>query len=198
METQTPGAGTRVRGWLLATLGVAFVALVAYQMWPEQSATPVIPASNRQAANRRAGAARAAAARGEIDPAELKVRLDALQAKPPDFGEHERNPFRFLPPPAPPPPPKPPAPPTEPTGPPLPPPPPPIPPVPLKFMGTVEKPGLTLAALTDCKGFSYAAREGEIVDGRYRLVKIQVESVILEYSNGTGRTTVRKSGDCPK
>ena len=69
---------------------------------------------------------------------------------------------------------------------------------PLKFMGTVEKPGLTLAALTDCKGFSYAAREGEVIDGRYRLVKIQVESVILEYSNGTGRTTVRKSGDCPK
>ena len=85
-----------------------------------------------------------------------------------------------------------------PVGPPPPPPPPPIPPVPLKFMGTVEKPGLTLAALTDCKGFSYAAREGELVDGRYRLVKIQVESVILEYSNGTGRTTVRKSGDCPK
>jgi hypothetical protein len=198
METETPGTGTGVRGWLLATLGVAFVALVAYQMWPEQSATPVIPASNRQAANRRAGAARAAAARGEIDPAELKVRLDALQAKPPDFGEHERNPFRFQPPPAPPPPPKSVAPPTEPSGPPLPPPPPPIPPVPLKFMGTVEKPGLTLAALTDCKGFSYAAREGEIIDGRYRLVKIQVESVILEYSNGTGRTTVRKSGDCPK
>jgi hypothetical protein len=57
---------------------------------------------------------------------------------------------------------------------------------------------LTLAALTDCKGFSFAAREGEVIDGRYRLVKIQVESVILEYSNGTGRTTVRKSGDCPK
>ena len=85
-----------------------------------------------------------------------------------------------------------------PVGPPPAPAPPPIPPVPLKFMGTVEKPGLTLAALTDCKGFSYAAREGELIDGRYRLVKIQVESVILEYSNGTGRTTVRKSGDCPK
>ena len=65
-------------------------------------------------------------------------------------------------------------------------------------MGTVERPGLLLAALTDCKGFSYAAREGEIVDGRYRLVKVGLESVILEYSNGTGRTTVRKSGDCPK
>ena len=103
METEAQSAGRRVRGWLLATLAVALVALVAYQMWPEQSATPVIPASNRQAANRRAGASRAAA-RGEFDPAELKVRLDALQAKRPDFGEHERNPFRFQPPPAPPPP----------------------------------------------------------------------------------------------
>jgi hypothetical protein len=197
METETEGTRTRVRGWLLAVLGVAFVALVAYQMWPESAATPVIPASTRQAANRRAGAARAAQ-RGEIDPAELKVRLDALQAKPTDFGEHERNPFRFQPPPAPPPPKPVAAPPMVPTGPPQPPPPPPIPPIPLKFMGTVEKPGLTLAALTDCKGFSYAAYEGQVIDGRYRLVKIQVESVILEYSNGTGRTTVRKSGDCPK
>ena len=198
MDTETQGTGTRVRGWLLAVLGVAFVALVAYQMWPEQPAAPAIPASNRQAANRRAGGARGTAGRGEIDPAELKVRLDALQAKPPDFGEHERNPFRFKPPPAPPPPKPVVAAPIGPIGPPQPPPPPPIPPIPLKFMGTVEKPGLTLAALTDCKGFSYAAREGETVDGRYRLVKIQLESVILEYSNGTGRTTVRKSGECPK
>lgn len=197
METETQGTGTRVRGWLLAVLAVAFVALVAYQMWPEQSATPALGASNRQAANRRTGAARIGAARGEIDPAELKVRLEALQAKAPDFDKDERNPFRFQPPPAPPPPPKPVAP-IVPVGPPPTPPPPPIPPIPLKFMGTVERPGLTLAALTDCKGFSFAAREGEVIDGRYRLVKIQVESVILEYSNGTGRTTVRKSGDCPK
>ncbi len=197
METETQGTGTRVRGWLLAVLSVALVALVAYQMWPEQSAAPALGAANRQAANRRTGAARIGAARGEIDPAELKVRLEALQAKAPDFDKDERNPFRFQPPPAPPPPPKPVAP-IVPVGPPPPPPPPPIPPIPLKFMGTVERPGLTLAALTDCKGFSFAAREGEVIDGRYRLVKIQVESVILEYSNGTGRTTVRKSGDCPK
>ena len=197
METETQGAGTRARGWLLAVLGVALVALVAYQMWPEQSAAPALGA-NRQAANRRTGAAGSGAARGEIDPTELKVRLEALQAKAPDFDKDERNPFRFQPPPAPPPPPLKPVPPREPEGPPPPPPPPPIPPIPLKFMGTVEKPGLTLAALTDCKGFLYAAYEGQVIDGRYRLVKIQVESVILEYSNGTGRTTVRKSGDCPK
>jgi hypothetical protein len=194
METETQASGQRTRGWLLAALGVALVALVAYQMWPESSATPAGPASNRRAT------ARSNAASAEIDPAELKVRLEALQAKREDFGDGERNPFRFQPPPAPPPPPKlpPVTMPAGPVGPPSAPAPPPIPPVPLKFMGTVEKPGLTLAALTDCKGFSYAAREGELIDGRYRLVKIQVESVILEYSNGTGRTTVRKSGDCPK
>lgn len=195
METETGGARQRARGWLLAALGVALVALVAYRMWPEPSASPVVPASNP-----RTGPARAGGSKGEVDPGELKVRLEALEAKRPDFGEGERNPFRFQPPPAPPPPPK--LPPVTtsnvPPGPPQPPPPPPVPPIPLKFMGTVERPGLLLAALTDCKGFSYAAREGELIDGRYRLVKIGVESVILEYANGTGRTTVRKSGECPK
>jgi hypothetical protein len=192
METETSSAGRRARGWLLGVLGVAVVALVAYQMWPE-SAAPAAPASNRRAQNARPSA------REGFDPAELKVRLEALQAKRPDQGEHERNPFRFQPPPAPPPPKLPPvvASPVQ-TGPPQPPPPPPIPPIPLKFMGTVERPGLVLAALTDCKGFSYAAREGESIDGKYKLVKIGIESVVLEYSNGTGRMTVPKSGNCPK
>jgi hypothetical protein len=179
---------------LLGTLGVALVALVAYQMWPDNSAALPVAASNRRAPAGRASAA----ARGELDPAELKVRLEALEAKRPDFDAGERNPFRFQPPPAPPPPKLPVQDPVVPVGPPQPPPPPSLPPITLKFMGTVERPGLLLAALTDCKGFSYAAREGEIVDGRYRLVKVGLESVILEYSNGTGRTTVRKSGDCPK
>jgi hypothetical protein len=191
METETSSVGRRVRGWLLAVLGVAVVALVAYQMWPESSG-PASPSRNRRAGQSAAG-------REGFDPAELKVRLEALQAKRPDEGEHERNPFRFQPPPAPPPPKPQPLAPPQPVGPPPPPPgPPPPPPIPLKFMGTVERPGLVLAALTDCKGFSYAAREGEPIDGKYRLVKIGVESVVLEYSNGTGRVTVRKSGDCPK
>jgi hypothetical protein len=192
MATEAQHGAVRVRGWLLGVLGIALVALVAYWMWPEQPAVPDAAASNRRAAPR-------AAAQGDVDPAELKVRLDALEAKRPDFGEGSRNPFRFQPPPAPPPPerlppvslPGPAGPPPAPAG-------PAIPPIPLKYMGTVERPGMMLAALTDCKGFSYAAREGELIDGRYRLVKIGIESVILEYSNGTGRTTVRKSGDCPK
>jgi hypothetical protein len=193
METETQAAPQRARGWLLAVLAIVLVALVAYQMWPQEHSADPSPAPG-------ATAQRQGAARQELDPAELKVKLDALVAKRPEVDEANRNPFRFTPPPAPPPPPvsqqssKP----LAPVGPPPEPLPPPIPPIPLKFMGTVEKPGLMLAALTDCKGYAFAAREGEIVDGRYRVVKIQVESVILEYSNGTGRTTVRKSGDCPR
>jgi hypothetical protein len=196
METESPQPEPqRTRLWLLGVLALALVALVAYQMWPETTVAPAAPPTAR----RTTGSGRSGSARGELDPAELKVRLEALEATRPDFGEGARNPFRFQPPPTPPPqtvtqpvtPPDPDPPPVQ-SG------PPPPPPIPLKFMGTVEKPGMMLAALTDCKGFSYAAREGELVDGRYKLVKIGLESVILEYPNGTGRTTVRKSGDCPR
>ena len=37
-------------------------------------------------------------------------------------------------------------------------------------------------------------REGDIIDGRYRLVRIGVESVVMEYLDGRGRTTIRLSG----
>jgi hypothetical protein len=194
METETPGSRQAPRVWLLAALGVAFVALIAYQMWPERQPSPTTTtSSNRGRSGRQNGP-------GTLDPAELKVRLDALNAARPDPGEGERNPFRFKPAPAPPPsaasklPPVAEAP--VPTG---PPPPPPIPPIPLKFMGTVERGNMKLAALTDCKGFTFAAHEGETgIDGRYKLVRIQNESIVMEYVNGTGRTTIRKSGECPR
>jgi hypothetical protein len=190
METDAQTPSVRPRAWLLILLGLALVALVAYQMWPtQQTAAAPIASSSNSAGGKPAEV---------IDPAALKVRLESLQAKRPDTGELDRNPFRFKPPPAPPPPK---------AAPPLPeikpppigaPPPPPIPPIPLKYMGTVERGTLKLAALTDCKGFTYSAREGAEVDGRYRLIRIGEESIVIEYLNGTGRTTIRKSGECPK
>lgn len=191
METEAPSSRARPRAWLLGVLGLAVVGLIAYWMWP--AAPPPLPASQPAA---RARSTRETGPQA-VTPEDLRVRLDALQAKRPDPGEVERNPFRFRPPPAPPPPPKLP----ESAAPPpvnLPPPAPAIPPIPLKFMGTVEGPGIKLAALTDCKGFTYAGREGEVIDGRYRLVRIQLESIVMEYLNGTGRTTIRKSGECQK
>jgi hypothetical protein len=178
---------------LLGLLGFAVVALVAYEMWPTSppSAGPAAPSSNR-GRNARAGD------RQSFDPADLKVNLEALQAKRPDHGAVDRNPFRFKPPPAPPAPAKPPPTQTAPVGPPPPTGPPPPPPIPLKFMGVIEKPGLKLAALTDCKGSTFSGLEGKAVDGRYRLVRIGEESVVIEYLDGRGRTTLRKSGDCPR
>ena len=188
METETPST-RRPRAWLMIVLGLAVVGLVAYKMWPDESAAMTPPPATQARGQQNAPE--------KVASSDLKVRLDALAVKRPDPGDAERNPFRFRPPPAPPAPPPvkfTPPPPTEPTL----PPPPVIPPIPLKFMGTVEGPGIKLAALTDCKGFTYSGREGETIDGRYKLVRIQTESIVIEYQNGTGRTTIRKSGDCPK
>jgi hypothetical protein len=188
METETPSA-RRPASWLLIVLGLVLVAFVGYRMWPDESAAMPPPA---QTPARTPQGGKASVARED-----LKVRLEALTAKRADPGDVERNPFRFRPPPAPPapkyvPPPKPVN-----VPPPLPPAPV-IPPIPLKFMGTVEGPGIKLAALTDCKGFTYSGREGETIDGQYKLVRIQVESIVIEYVNGTGRTTITKSGECPR
>jgi hypothetical protein len=190
MRTETPSSRRRPRPWLLVVLGVAVVSLVAYWMWPQAAPAPPAPASARTRTNRSGANANAG-----LSPDDLKVRLEALQAKRADPSDSERNPFRFKPPPAPPPPKQMALPPVVPQPPPLPPAPV-IPPIPLKFMGTVEGPKVKLAALTDCKGFTYSGREGESIDGRYRLVRIQTESIVIEYLNGTGRTTIRKSGEC--
>jgi hypothetical protein len=188
MDTETPPS-KRPSTWLLAVLGAVLVAFVAYRMWPEPpaAAPAATPAPARPQAN----------GGQPVMPDDLKVRLGDLAARRPDPGDVERNPFRFRPPPAPPPP-KYVAPPPPVNLPPPTPPAPVIPPIPLKFMGTVEGPGIKLAALTDCKGFTYSGREGETIDGRYKLVRIQTESVVMEYQNGTGRTTIRKSGECPR
>jgi hypothetical protein len=36
--------------------------------------------------------------------------------------------------------------------------------------------------------------EGQIIDGRYRIVKIGEESIVMEYVNGTGRQTLQLRG----
>jgi hypothetical protein len=73
--------------------------------------------------------------------------------------------------------------------------PPPPQPITLKFIGTVTVPGETgrVAVLSDGK-FVYHGREGDIIDGRYRLVLIGEESVQLEYVDGRGRQTIRLTG----
>jgi hypothetical protein len=156
---------------------------------PENAA----PAPGGAAGGRR-GAANASAKGGPVE----EVALAKLQQPWPEPTTSRRNPFTMTAEPPPPPPPGPPPKPVDPvaeqvpTG---PPPPPPIPPITLKFIGTVTGPSNVgkIAALTDGK-FVYKGKEGQVVEGRYRIVKIGEESIQIEYANGTGRQTIRLSG----
>jgi hypothetical protein len=131
-------------------------------------------------------------------PADLEVRLDELRQARPSAQASERNPFRFY---TPPPPQVPTSssgrgyvPPTPPPGPVVDPGPPAPPPIPLKFIGTLDVPTMgKLAVFSDCRT-TMRGKEGDIIDGRYRLVRIGVESVVMEYADGRGRTTIRESG----
>jgi hypothetical protein len=191
METDAP-VRRRPNSWLLAALAIAVAVFAGMRLWPNNSAAA--PAGQSNAARQPSGTVEK-----PPDPAELNVRLEALEADRPAPGEVERNPFRFKPKPPPAPPPsRGPTGPSEPAGPPPgPPPPPPPPPIDLRLMGFIEHQKLgRIATLSDCKGFTTEAREGQTVDGRYRLVKVGAESVMIEHLNGTGRRTILVSG-CP-
>jgi hypothetical protein len=132
-------------------------------------------------------------------PTAPDVHLDALESERPAPAESERNLFRFKPKAAPPPPPseRPPAVATAPPGPPPPPPgPPPPPPIALKFIGIVEQPGtrMKIAILSDGQGPPLFGSEGGTVAGRYRVLRIGVESIELSYLDGRGRQTIRLTG----
>jgi hypothetical protein len=130
-------------------------------------------------------------------PTVADVNLEALKAEHDDLEEPDRNPFvfrprvvaapppEFTPPPAP-----------GPVAPPVPQGPPPPPPIPLKFIGVLEIPSQNakVAVLSDGRGGTYHAREGETVLGQYKLLKIGAESAEMSYVDGRGRQTLRLSG----
>jgi hypothetical protein len=166
----------------LIVLAVALVAL-GYRMW-SPAAGPAAPTSNSGSA----------APRSTGTVASLQapdVRLDALSQERIKPSAAERNLFRFKSKPVPPPvtsasaa-----ATPLAPSGPPATPP---LPPIPLKFIGvvvTTEK-SQTYAVLRDDRGV-YHGREGDIIEGRYRILKIGAESIELAYVDGLGRQTIR-------
>lgn len=67
-----------------------------------------------------------------------------------------------------------------------------VPPIMLKFIGVVEatEKSQTFAVLRDDRGV-YHGREGDIIEGRYRIVRIGAESIELSYVDGQGRQTIR-------
>lgn len=127
------------------------------------------------------------------------VKLELLKSRQSELDPSTRNPFQFrpkAPPPAPPrasgeagggapvvvgPPPPPPG-------------PAPPPPIALKYIGVLDTAQGKMAIFRDIGGDIVNGKEGDIIDGRYRLLKIGVESADLAYVDGRGRQTIRLSG----
>jgi hypothetical protein len=179
--------GTKPRQAALAGV-VVLLAVLAYMVWPVTSAGPV-PTSNRQAQTR--------AAQADGGPSATDVHLGELDAERVRPEEGGRDLFRFKVKAAPAPPPQRFVPPvaTEPaptvaSG------PPPPPPITLKYIGVVEQSEhkQKIAILSDGRNAPFYGREGDIIEGRYRILKIGVESIDLAYVDGRGRQTIRLTG----
>jgi hypothetical protein len=178
---------------LLAGVAVVLVVVIV-RAWTTQSSVP--SSSSNGAAGQTPAVRRSKAPAGGAADVHLKA-LEGARAKP---VETARNLFRFKPKPPPPAPPSPvvrapivvaPPPPPAPTG------PPPPPPITLKFIGLVQTADKTqrLAVLSDGRGgIPTYGKEGDIIEGRYRIVRIGAESIELSYLDGRGRQTIRLSG----
>jgi hypothetical protein len=175
---------------VLAVVGVALVVVVLARRGDSPAGSTSAP-SNPARANTPAAE--------ETTPV-ADVKLELLKTAPSELEQSTRNPFQFKPkaaPPAPRPalpvvpgritPPAPVAVPT-PQGPPAP------PPIALKYIGVLETAQGRVAVFRDTGGEIVNGKEGDIIDGRYRLLKIGVESADVAYVDGRGRATIRLSG----
>ena len=171
---------------------VAVAVVIAGVVFARRSETPagtsVAPSNSRRASAR---------APQQSTPV-ADVKLELLKTARSRVEPSTRNPFQFKPK-APPPAPRPPAgadrgapvviaPPPVPQG------PPPPPPIALKYIGVLETAQGRVAVFRDGGGDIVNGKEGDIIDGRYRLLKIGVESADLAYVDGRGRQTIRLSG----
>lgn len=178
----------RSRSMLLTGGLVAALLLVAYVSTRDEGRAPTTPpASNRSS--------RTSAPQDDVPVVDVKLEL--LKDPHRQLAEGKRNPFRFQPKPAPP------APtetargrPTAPITPPVPTGPPPPPPIPLRFIGLMDAPtqGGRVAILSDGRGNVFYGKEGDIIEGRYKVLRIGADVAELAYSDGRGRQTIRLSG----
>lgn len=177
-----PARPPRQQVLLLAGLLVVLAAVLAYQF-----RGPAGPLPAGQAPGVAAREARAAAARDQAEsvPGVRLANLSAERSAPTPNG---RELFRDKPPP---PPPRPVPPPPDPNAP--PPPPPPPPPITLKLIGLVRGPSGPVAALSDGRDVFFG-REGDIIEGRYKIVKVNVESIDIAYVDGRGQRRLGLGG----
>lgn len=175
---------------LIGGTAVVIVVLGVVAWWQSgaEPASGTAPARGR--------AARAAAAADTAAGPVPALKLETLTAQRSEPSGTVRNPFRFQPKvvPAPRPVAPPPVEMARPAAPPVPSGPPPPPPIPLKFIALVERAnGVKWAVLSDGKVTMYG-KDGDNIDGRYRIVKIGAESVEVTYIDGRGRQVIRLTG----
>jgi hypothetical protein len=74
--------------------------------------------------------------------------------------------------------------------------PPPPPPIPLRFIGLVDAPSQAgrVAILSDGRGNVFYGKEGDIIEGRYRLLRVGPDAAEISFTDGRGRQTIRLSG----
>ena len=175
---------------LVLLLALLIAGIVGYWMWPTGGPGPGARGS--------ASAPGGRAGQGSNDPV-TDIKLELLQREHGALHNPDRNPFRFerrasqAPPvrpqvtrrvaPVE----------VAPVGP-LPPPPP--PPIPLRFIGFLQPRGAPgrVAVLSDGRGNVFDGKEGDVIEGRYRLLRVGNDSADLVYLDGRGRQTIRLSG----
>jgi hypothetical protein len=177
---------------LMALVGLllVFVVILAFQL---RTTEPPPAAATRAPSNNAGRAATTGTSPGVTSVTD--VRLEALQRTGEGALETDRNPFRFRPKAAPPPPramergPAAALAPQAPSG------PPPLPPIPLRLIGVLEtQPRLGVFSGGRVGEPPLYGKEGDIIDGRYRVLRIGPESADLSYIDGRGRQTLRMSG----
>lgn len=165
--------------------------LAAWSLWPSPPQAAQAPPRASVAARGKSGPS--ADSLGPMAPVKLGALNDSRDAP----GEAPRNPFRFQPKAVAPPPRLPVTPPVieAPRATPVPSGPPPTPPIPLKLIGVLERAnGVKWAVLTDGKSGPMYGKDGDMIDGRYAIVKIGTESVEISYADGRGRQVIRLTG----
>ena len=183
MKLLPPPGPERTRQLTLLAVLVVVGGLAWYWFGGGNQTAPPVAASNSPTAA--TGAAKAAGLLGLPEP----LKLAALGTSGDPEGEAPRNPFRFGQPPAPPPPKyvaPPPAPPPPPPG------PPPAPDIPLQLVLLETLPGnVRTATVRDTASSAlFSGQEGQVLDGRFRLVKIGLESVVVSFLDGSGQKTL--------
>lgn len=74
--------------------------------------------------------------------------------------------------------------------------PPALPPIPLRYIGLLDAPAQAgrVAVLSDGRGNVFYGREGDTIEGRYRVLQVSPVATELSHLDGRGRQTIRLSG----